>query len=250
MRIFAFLCLLFFAPAVLGASNPVNADYTAYLGTKFHSANWDEYVKEGMGAFQAGDYEMAQKNLYKAFNLGCESPLILFQLALINEFNKSWYSALEYYQMAKVGFKKANKNHRYAQTFDENYGRALYYSGKQAEAIPLLKAAARRTQSFWLLKMLGLMAYGEGATDEAIAYFGHAVQLQNPDIPKDELVTAYTILARMYLNKSERDTAAQYYTMALRLDPNHAEAKRFMTGIEKSYEQERMLKMMDQLKDI
>lgn len=54
----------------------------------------------------------------------------------------------------------------------------------------------------------------------------------------------------MYLNKSERDTAAQYYTKAIQLDPNNAEAKRFLTGIEKSYEQERMMRMMDQLKDI
>lgn len=226
------------------------ADYADYSHSKFQKSDWDAYVKEGMGAFHAGDYEMAQKNLYKAFNLGCESPLLLFQLALISEFQKSWYSALEYYQMAGAGFKKAHKGHRYAKTFNENYGRALYYSGKKEDALPLLRAAARTTQSFWLLKMLGMMAFDEGDVDNAIVYLERSVSLQNAEVTRDELVTLYLILARLHLNKSERDTGQAYYSKVLQLDPNNAEAKRFMTGIQKSYEQDRMLKLMDQLKDI
>lgn len=246
---FIFIAGGFSHPAAAQATQ-ASEDYAAYQSSPFVSEKWNDYVKEGMGSFHSGDYDMAQKNLYKAFNLGCESPIVLFQLALINEYQKSFYSALEFYQMAGAGFKKSNQDHRYAKTFNENYGRALYYSGKVDEAMPILLSAAKKSDSFWLLKMLGLIAYSKGDTLNATSYFERAVRVQSPEVTKDELVQMYSLLGRLFLNKGERDGAMRNYTKVIELDPNNKEAKDYVAKIRKTYEQDKMYKTIDNLKDL
>lgn len=238
---------LLLAPQTRAQSTLATSDYADYASSKHARGAYNEYVKEGMGAFHSGDYDMAQKNLFKAFNLGCESPIVLFQLALINEYQKSYYSALEFYQMAKSGFKSSNSGHRYNETFNENYGRALYFSGKKDEALPLLKASAKKSKSFWLIKMLGMLAYEAGDTLNATSYFERAVRIQSPEVTKQELVYIYTLLGRLFLNKSERDGALRNYTKVLELDPTNKEAKDYITRIRKTYEQDKMLNMFENI---
>jgi len=226
-----------------------NVDYSAYKRSRYAKESWNQTVKTGFEAFHSENYDVAQTSLYKAFNAGCESPILLFMLALLAERNQAYYSSLEYYKMAQQGFKKANKSHRYANTFEENYGRALLNSGKQSEAIAILKKASKKTKSFWLLKLLGMLAYEGGDTLNAVSYFERAVRVRSPDVTKGELVYIYTLLGKLFLSRGEQDGAHRYYQKALELDPNNAEAKQFMVQIERAYQQDKAYQLMDKLSD-
>ena len=246
--VFLTSCLVFASTSK--AEDPTAAeDYQAYASSSFASSNYNSLVKAGMEAFHSGEYDVAQTSLYKAFNMGCESPIVLFMLALINEYKESYYSALEYYQMAQKAFKKANQNHRFNLSFNENYGRAMYYSGKTTEAMPFLKKAGKTTKSFWLLKLLGMLAYEKGDTLNAVSYFERAVRVNSKDVNQSELVYIYTLLAKLFLYKGEKDGAHRYYQKALELDPQNPEAQQFMRSIEKSYRDQKMLDVMDVLKE-
>jgi tetratricopeptide (TPR) repeat protein len=226
-----------------------NEDLAAYQSSKYASSKWDAHVKAGLEAFHTGNYDVAQNNLYKAFNSGCESPLVLFQLALINEYQKSFYSALEFYQMAKKGFESSHKNHRYHLEFYENYGRALYYSGKIAEALPILSKASKATKSFWLLKLLGMIAYEQGDTLNATSYFERAVRIQSSDVTREELIYIYGLLAKLFLVKGETDGAYRYYVKVLELDPNNQDARAYTKKINNSYQKNSTLQVLEQLKE-
>lgn len=226
-----------------------NEDLAAYQGSKYASSKWDAHAKAGLEAFHTGNYDVAQNNLYKAFNSGCESPIVLFQLALINEYQKSFYSALEFYQMAKKGFESSNKNHRYNLEFYENYGRALYYSGKIAESLPILAKAGKSTKSFWLLKLLGMIAYEQGDTLNATSYFERAVRIQSSDVTREELIYIYGLLAKLFLVKGETDGAYRYYVKVLELDPNNRDAREYTKKINNSYQKDSTYKILEQLKE-
>ncbi len=153
LKFFKLLILFVFLSFPVRADDLLATDLSAYKSSKYASPKWNGQVEEGLSQFHKGQFEEAYKNLFKAFNLGCESPIILFQIGLINEYNQTYYSALEFYKMAGKNFKIANGNHRYAITWTENYGRALYMHGKRDEALPILSKASKNTKSFWLLKL-------------------------------------------------------------------------------------------------
>lgn len=242
-----FILLLWNTPAL--STGLAGADDQAYQSSKYKSAKWDLHVKEGMKAFHADEFDVAQTELYKAFNLGCESPIVLFQLALINEYKKNYYSALEFYQMAGNKFQHANRDHRYNKTFTENYGRALYMSGKKDQAIPLLFKAAKHSNSYWLLKLVGMISYERGDSLNALSYFERAVRVKTPDVTNSELIYMYTLLAKLFGNKSEFDGAQRYYRKVIDLDPTNSEANNFINGIRKQHEQNKMHEVMEKLKD-
>lgn len=252
LHVFLF-CLLSTAYCLLNTSptfaQTATDDYAAYHNSRYAANDWNDLVKTGIEAFHAEKYNEAQETLYKALNKGCESPIVLFMLALINEYNESYYSSLEYYKMAQKGCSKANQDHRYCENWDENYGRALYNSGKKEEALPLLTKAAKKTKSYWLLKMLGMMAYEKGDSLNAVSYFERAVRVNDPDVNTSELVYVYTLLGKLFLYKGETDGALRYFQKALELNPNADEARHYMTQIQKTYEQQKMLKMIEEMKE-
>lgn len=244
-----FLGLISAAGSPVAQTNLAEQDYQDYLSSRYSSANWNAFVQEGMEAFHNEKYDIAQKSLYKAFNAGCESPVVLFMLALISEYQESFYSAIEYYQMAEKGFKKANRDHRFNQTFAENYGRALYHSGKKDEALPLLKHASKKTQSYWLLKLLGMLAYEQGDSQNALSYFERAIRVKTPDVTQTELVYIYTLLGRLFLQTGEQEGAMRSYMKVLELDPANAEAQQFKKALDRQYQQKKMMDVLDELKD-
>jgi len=246
----ALLFIFIFINLQEARANMATDDYQAYLGSKYASASWNDYVTNGFEAFHSAEYDMAQTSLYKAFNKGCESPIVLFMLALISEYKQSYYSSLEYYKMAEKAFKNSNSNHRFSETFNENYGRALYYSGKKNEAMPILKKAGKKSKSYWLLKLLGLMAYEEGDALNALSYLERAVRVKSDDVTKEELVYIYGLLGKLFLHKGESDGAHRYYQKVIELDPNNPEAKQFMNGIERSYQNKQMMDLMDKMQDM
>lgn len=243
------ICIAIGFPVPSLAEDLFTSDYQAYVGSGFHSSKWDDKVKEGMRAFHDGEFDVAQQQLYQAFNRGCESPIVLFMLALLNEYKKNHYSAIEFYELAGQKFKAANKNHRYNLGFTENYGRALYLGGKKDKAIPMLFQAAKRSTSYWLLKLVGMISYERGDSLNALSYFERAVRVKTPDVTNSELIYMYTLLARLFGNKSEFDGAQRYYRKVVELDPVNSEANDFINGIRKQHEQQKMMKTMEKLKD-
>jgi tetratricopeptide (TPR) repeat protein len=242
-----FFCFFPTVSAVQAESEDLaQTDLSAYKSSK-HTGKWDKQVTEGIQAFHDEDYDLTLKLHDKAFNLGCKSPIVLFQLALIHEDKESYHSALEFYKLAKKEFASANKDHRYALTFDENYARALFLSGKPEEAMPLLQKSAKKSKSFWLLKMLGMMAYDKGDTLNATAYFERAVRL--PAATQSELVYIYGLLAKMFLEKGEQDGAIRYYNKVLELDPQNSAAKTYVDGLNKIYQRKTPGLSEEQLKE-
>ena len=237
-----FIFLIFlgcFIPFVSFAQeNLATTDYQAYKSTRFASDKWDNFVKEGMIAFYDAHYDVAQANHNKAYSMGCQSPIVLFQLALMHEYQRSYYSAFKFYDQAREKFKEANSDHRYAQTFEENYGRALYDSGKMDEAVPMLQKAAKKSKSFWLLKLVGMIAFDQNDTLNATSYFERAVRIQSPEVTPSELVFIYTLLGRIYVNKGEKDGALRYYQKVLEFDAQNKEANYVVSRLQKSYQEE------------
>jgi tetratricopeptide (TPR) repeat protein len=242
------LISLIFIPTTSRAQTKLAIDdYASYLKSRYAKEKWNPLVKKGFETFHSLDYEAAQNVLFKAFNMGCESPIVLFQLALINEYKGSYYSSLEFYQMAKKGFTKSNKGHRYSKSFNENYGRALYFSGNKQTALPLLKKAGRKSKSYWLLKLLGLLAYEAGDSLNAVSYLERAVRVRSQDVTKNELVYVYSLLGKLFLHKGEPSGAYRYYKKVLELDPRNAEAKRYIKQVERQNKHDDMLKLIEQL---
>ncbi|MCP5464204.1 MAG: tetratricopeptide repeat protein [Deltaproteobacteria bacterium] len=231
------------------ATAVATSDYQEYKSSKYASPKWNETVKSGMEAFHAEDYEVAYNLLYKAFNAGCESPLVLFMLALINEYKETWYSSLEFYKMAEKGFQRSHRNHRFAKTFTENYGRALYYSGKKQEALPLLQKAAKRSKSYWLLKLMGMISYERGDSNNALSYFERAVRVPSSDVTQEELVVVYSLLGKLFLHQGQKDGALRYYQKVLELEPNHPEARQYINAINKQYQNQQLQNMMEEMLD-
>ena len=215
------------------AAAMANSDFNAYKKSRYASGKYNDLVKEGIAAYHLGNLEGAHQNLFKAFNLGCESPIVAFMLALVSEASGSYYSAIDFYQLARKGFDVANQDHRFNAMYFENYGRALYYSGRIEQARPVLNKAAKKTKSFWLLKLMGLLAVEKGDTLNAVAYFERAVRINSTDVTKAELVDIYINLARLFTSQNEPEGAKRYYYQVNQLDPSNAEASRYLGGNQK-----------------
>ena len=152
--------------------------------------------------------------------------------------------------MAKKNFRFSNKNHRYHRDFAENYGRALYNSGRTEEALPVLKRASKKTKSYWVLKLLGMISYQKGDTLNAVSYLERAVRIPNAQVTRSELVYVYTLLGQMFLQQGQQDGAHRYYQKVLELDPHNREAQQFVKGIQKSYDQNGMMKLIESLGEL
>lgn len=215
------------------AAAMAEADFNAYKKSRYASGKYNDLVKEGIAAYHLGNLEGAHQNLFKAFNLGCESPIVAFMLALVSEASGSYYSAIDFYQLARKGFDVANQDHRFNAMYFENYGRALYYSGRIEQARPVLNKAAKKTKSFWLLKLMGLLAVEKGDTLNAVAYFERAVRINSTDVTKAELVDIYINLARLFTSQNEPEGAKRYYYQVNQLDPSNAEASRYLGSSQK-----------------
>lgn len=232
-RALLFLAVFFIIPCFSYADDK-SSDISDYQASKSANAKWDKAVEEGITAYHDDDYETAWKSLYQAYGKGCRSPIVLFQLALIAEMQENFSQSLDLYREAKKGFSTQNKTHRYASIVDENYARCLYMSGEEDAARELLEKAAKKSKSFWLIKMLGLIAYDRGDALEATAYFERAVRLEGAT--NNELISIYSLLAKLFINKGEQDAALRYYSKVLELDPQNQEAQQFVQGLNRAYQ--------------
>lgn len=209
-------------------STYANSDFNDYKKSPFANALWDPFVKEGFEALDRTDLQSSIEFLRKAANSGCKSPLVFFKLALAYEAQGSYYSAIQYYELARESFKQANPDHRYAKQLDENYGRALYLMGKTEKALPILENAAKGSSTPWILNLLGQIYLNQGDALKATVYYERLFQMKDSGLKKNEVLNIYLQLARSYRNKGEKTQAEKYYKKILELDPSHGEAKEYI----------------------
>lgn len=220
-------------------------DYEAYKNSPFSAREWDPLVKEGFEAMDREDMQTSIEFLRKAANLGCQSPIVFFKLALGYESQGSYYSAIQYYELALGTFKTANKEHRYWKSFDENYGRALYMMGETNKAIPILEKAASSSTTPWVLKLLGQHYLSQKDQLKATAYFERLMQAEDHGLTVEEQLQINIDLARLYVAQNEEEAAKRYYERVLQLDPNNREARDFVNKGERGETFEKLLEMMD-----
>lgn len=201
-------------------------DFLAYKKSPFAGAKWDPLVEEGFNAMDRQDMQTTMEFLRKAVASGCRSPLVFFKLALSYEMQGSFYSAIQYYELANEGFKKANQDHRYFKQFNENYGRALYMMGQTDKAIPVLEAASARSENPWVLKILGQVYLSRGDISKAVSYWERF--LKQPDVKNNEKIEVNLILARTFASQHEDTAATRYYEQVASLDPANEEAKNYL----------------------
>ncbi|MBI4411159.1 MAG: tetratricopeptide repeat protein [Deltaproteobacteria bacterium] len=230
------LVIILFLPGLANtqtASPPTSyaaEDYKDYKKSPHTSPEWDSFVQEGFQMLDRQDTENTIEFLRKAVGLGCQSPLVYFKLALSYEALGSHYSAVQYYEQAKAQFSKANTDHRYNRTFDENYGRALYMMGQTEKALSHLEKAAKSSESFWLLKLLGDLALSKDDTLTATAYYERALRSNDPDLTAEARLDLVLTLARMYAKQDQKDGAKRYYQKVLEIDPNNQEAQKYLAS--------------------
>lgn len=219
-------------PAFAQAGSPLASyaaeDYKDYKKSPFVSPEWDSFVQEGFQALDRQDAENTIEFLRKAVGLGCQSPLVYFKLGLSYEALGSYYSAVQYYELAKGQFVKSNIDHRYNRTFDENYGRALYLMGQKEKALPILEKGAKSSESFWVLKLLGDVAFSKEDLPTAVAYYERALKSNDPDLTSESRLDLALTLARTYAKQNLTDGAKRYYEKVLELDPANREARDYL----------------------
>ncbi len=227
------LPLLCFTPTVAAAPTKTtesqSGDYAIYKKSSFIGSPWDAQVKEGFEAFDRENAEETINSLKNAVNLGCQSPLVYFKLAVAYESLKVNYSAIQYYELAAEKFKSAHQDHRYAQEFDVNYARALYSMGKKDDAIKILSKAS--SVPAWGLKLIAEYHLQEGRIEEALPYFEKLLDLSKNGMTEDETENLLTQVARVHAHMGNKDTAKKYYERVLAMNASNNEARNYTQSL-------------------
>lgn len=221
------------------------SDFTAYQSSQFSNPNWNDFVKEGFEAADKQDTQTCIEFLRKSINMGCGSPIVLFKLALCYEAQGSYYSAIQYYELAGSQFKQANQNHRYALEFEEHYGRALYLMGQISKAIPILEAASQKSTTPWVLKILADYYLNQGDYEKATSYYERLFSLENHGVGAQEQLNTYILLARAYKGMGNEEMTQRYYEFALQMDPKNQEASQHLREKTKNQQFEKVFEVLE-----
>lgn len=235
-----------FFPAKGRAESYASQDFKDYQKSSFANPAYDPFVEEGFKALDRQDLDSTIEFLKKAVGLGCQSPVVFFKLALAFEGEGAYYSAIQYYELARDQFQKSKQPHRYRDSFDENYGRALYLMGQTDKAMPYLEKAAQKTKMFWLLKLLGQIALANGDSSKGVAYYEEALALNDPSASGEDILNMYLELARAYLNQNNNAIARKYYEKIISIDPNNSEARNYLKEVQKRETEQRVFEILDQ----
>lgn len=251
-RVLLSLLILLSLPSVLRAEETAplkpkyaEADYAAYAASPFASPKWDPFVKEGFNAFDKEDLPTTVEFLRKVVQLGCTSPLVYFKLALSYEAQGSYYSAIQYYDLAKAAFEKGNRDHRYFEQFDESYGRALYMLGQKDKALAQFEKVVKKRDVGWILKMLAEHHLAREDYLKALPYVERLMTLPDSPLTMEEKVNIHLTYARYYFARNETESGERYYRKVLELDPQNAEAGNYFKAKEGSERNKKLLETME-----
>lgn len=228
------LLALFLVPLPSLAQSPkkfstyAQSDYAEYQKSGATNPSWDEFVKEGFEALDKQDANTAVEMLRKAANLGCPSPLVSFKMAVAYEALGAHYSAVQYYELARDQFKKMNSSHRYAQSFDENYARALFSMGQTDKAAGILGKTCEKNCEPWALKLLAHQSLAQNDLSKASDYLQKLLDHPDSGLSADDKKELTLSVARLTANNGNTELANKYYKQLEGYDPDNAEAKRYL----------------------
>src|SRR5262245_4434357 len=186
------------APAAPEVKKAEDFEYFKKYGRS--SKAWNDMVRDGFDAYEAGDCEKVLSYLKDAAKAGCDDPIVLFKLAACSELQGSYYSALQYYKQAEDGLKILKAPHHYAQDFYEAYGRTLYMNKKYDEALTYFtKAAELGTPSFGLFYFLGELSLSKKDTAKALEYYNKALTQPLTTANPAQVGRAYAAIGKAFL---------------------------------------------------
>lgn len=220
-------------------------DYATYTASPFANPKWDPFVKEGFAAFDKEDLPTTIEFLRKVVQLGCASPLVYFKLALSYEAQGSYYSAIQYYELAKAAFEKGNRDHRYFEQFDESFGRALYMLGQKDKALAQFEKVVRKRDVGWILKMLAEHHLAKEDYLKSLPYVERLMILPDSPLTNEEKVNIQLTYARYYFGQNETPSGERYYRKVLELDPQNAEAGNYFKAKEGNERNKKLLETME-----
>jgi tetratricopeptide (TPR) repeat protein len=203
-------------------------DFQAYKKSSYTGASYDPFVQEGFQALDKQDLTTAIEFLRKATNLGCQSPVVYFKLALAYEGTGSYYSAVQYYELARDQFSKDKIEHRYRKQLDENYGRALYLLGKKDEAMPILVNSLKNGDNPWALRIVAAYYLEKGDLASASTCYDRYVHASGSDLTPADQLEIYLLLARSYRNLNDTESAKKYYQQIASIDAANKEAADYL----------------------
>ena len=246
------LLLFVISPPILRAQEAVkppqkyaDEDFAAYSASPFANPKWDPFVKEGFVAFDKEDLPTTIEFLRKVVQLGCTSPLVYFKLALSYEAQGSYYSAIQYYELAKAAFEKGNRDHRYFEQFDENYGRAFFMLGQKDKALAQFEKVVRKRDVGWILKLLLEHHLAKEDYLKALPYFERLMNLPDSPLTVADKVNFNLTYARYYFNLKEVESGERYYRKVLELDPQNAEAANYFKAKEGNERNKKLLESIE-----
>lgn len=245
---FIFILALALVPPLTRAEESSPNDFDTYSSSSYSNDLWDPFVEEGFKAFDKGDIIGSLEFLRKAVNMGCHSPLVYFKMALGFETNKSYYSSIQYYELAWEEFKKKPSDHPYYLQFEANYGRALYMMGQVDKAIPVLeKALSKQDDTAWILKLLATYYITKGETEKAAGLYEKLIKVAPKEVNAIEVSNLFTLIARSKLEANLEEEAIAWYKKALSLDGTNAEAKNYLKQKQKEDSNKKVYDMIENM---
>ena len=177
----------FLATAALLLAAPALADVKAGVDA-WTRGDYRKAVEEWRGPAVAGDAD-AQFNLGQAYKLGRGVPV---DPALA----ESWFR------------KAAQQGHEQA---EENYGLALFQSGRKQEAVPWLEKAAARDEPRTQLVLGTMLFNGDGVARDYPRAYGLMTRAAAPRSGKDGLQSARETLQQMdqFISPRDRERGTQ-----------------------------------------
>ncbi len=231
-------------------SETKSEDYQFYRKHGHHSKAWDEYVEQGFAAYDRQDCNEAAKYLKEAISRQAQDALVYFKLAVCSELMDSPYTAMQYYQLAQEKLQTLPAVHHYQKDIFENYGRALFKSGKEEEAMPYLtRAAVVGTPSFALYYMVGSLFGKKNDWNAAVEYFQKALTQDTTQIEPKLLSQVYYEVAKVYFEAKDYQQTSTMIDKALQLDPTNENAVKLKRSVNTGLQQKSMVEMLRNLSD-
>lgn len=238
--------LVFFPFLLMGGSLWAQSqDFEFYKKYGHHSKQWDDYVKQGFGAYEQQNCEEAMSALKQAVAAQCQDGLVYYKLAVCSEVAGTPYTALQYYQLAEEKLSKLEVLHPYQKDLYESYGRALFQAKRFDEAFPyLVRAAAIGSPSFGLYYMVGYLYAKKNDSKAAVEFFDKALAQDTSKAPPPILALVYREVAKSYAKEKNNQKAMDLLSKALQINPNDQEAIQLKNQISNVLTQESIIQMI------
>jgi Flp pilus assembly protein TadD len=190
---------------------------SAYGQQAASEANSDlqSMLVEGSQALQRGDNAGAEAAFRRALAAQPQSIEIMNDLAIALARQAKEAEAITIYRQA-LKIRPGDP------ITTRNLGIAYFKAQRYKDALPLLEAFAKSTQSFQAFELTGLTLFALDRYSEAAQYLERASQVQPEDLQ------TLGILAKAYFKAGKYQAVADVFARIMAIDPNSAEAHTMM----------------------